>query len=313
MYAKCVMSVFSECVVAHPFAAQQLCSLSPPTKSSSSGTWTTILSRRACLFTAVVSAANLALPSPVLAVVSYIDDFEDEEERVVHLFEEVTRSVVCIKDVEVSSPGSSTMIPPNDEGISIEGTGSGFVWDKFGHIVTNYHVVAKLAKDTAGKQQSQVSLLYPNGDVMIKVARLVGIDAAHDLAVLKIDAPGDVLRPLTLGSSKKLKVGQNCFAIGNPYGYEHTLTTGVISGLGREIPSPAGSSIAGAIQTDAAINAGNSGGPLLDSFGRIIGINTATFTLQGSGMSSGVNFAIPIDLVLKLVPHLIVEGSVSSP
>ncbi|MCO5560670.1 hypothetical protein L7F22_014287 [Adiantum nelumboides] len=228
------------------------------------------------------------------------------------IFQEATRSVVCIKDVEVLSPGSASMISTNDEGISVEGTGSGFIWDKFGHIVTNYHVVAKLAKDTTGKQQSQVSLLYPDGGVITKVAQLVGIDAAHDLAVLKIDAPGDVLRPLELGSSKNLKVGQSCFAIGNPYGYEHTLTTGVISGLGREIPSPAGRLIAGAIQTDAAINAGNSGGPLLDTFGHIIGVNTATFTRQGSGMSSGVNFAIPIDLVLKLVPHLIVEGVVST-
>lgn len=241
----------------------------------------------------------------------YIDDFQEEEQRVVHLFEEATRSVVCIRDVELLSPGSLNKPSSNDEGVNVEGTGSGFVWDRFGHIVTNYHVVAKLAKDTSGKQQSQVSLLYPDGNVVVKVAQLVGVDAAHDLAVLKIDVPGDVLRPLPLGSSKTLKVGQSCFAIGNPYGYEHTLTTGVISGLGREIPSPAGRPIVGAIQTDAAINAGNSGGPLLDTFGHIIGINTATFTRQGSGMSSGVNFAIPIDIVLKLVPYLIVDGRLS--
>ncbi|KAH7447567.1 hypothetical protein KP509_01G112000 [Ceratopteris richardii] len=275
----------------------------------------TAVSRRACLLTALLSASNFTLTfspfSPAVAADVYIDDFDEEETRVVHLFEQATRSVVCIKDVELSNSSSSSMIPSN-EGTIVEGTGSGFIWDRYGHIVTNYHVIAKLAKDNSGKQQSQVSILYPNGDVMTKVAQLIGIDAAHDLAVLKIDAPGGVLQPLTLGSSKDLKVGQSCFAIGNPYGYEHTLTTGVISGLGREIPSPAGSPINGAIQTDAAINAGNSGGPLLDIFGHIIGINTATFTRQGSGMSSGVNFAIPIDLVLKIVPHLIVEGSISS-
>lgn len=289
---------------------------SSATTTSSTNSSTAIISRRTSL-TAGLAAASLAWrsslfsPAPSLAG-DYMDDFEEEEQRVVHLFEEATRSVVCIKDLEISSPRSSSVPSSSDEGISVEGTGSGFVWDQYGHIVTNYHVVAKLAKDTSGKQQSQVSLLYPNGDIFVKVAQLVGLDAAHDLAVLKIDAPGDVLRPLPLGSSKSLKVGQSCYAIGNPYGYEHTLTTGVISGLGREIPSPAGRPIVGAIQIDAAINAGNSGGPLLDSFGHIIGINTATFTRQGSGTSSGVNFAIPSDVVLKLVPHLIVEGTVSS-
>lgn len=132
------------------------------------------------------------------------------------------------------------------------------------------------------------------------------------ILLFEIDAPEDRLTPIPVGTSEDIRVGQNCFAIGNPYGFEHTLTTGVVSGLGREIPSPAGLPIPGAIQTDAAINAGNSGGPLLDSFGRIIGVNTATFTRAGSGMSSGVNFAISIDTVRMLVPRLIVYGTVSS-
>lgn len=114
---------------------------------------------------------------------------------------------------------------------------------------------------------------------------------------------------MTIGTSRELRVGQSCFAIGNPYGYENTLTTGVISGLGREIPSPNGKAIRGAIQTDAAINAGNSGGPLIDSYGHVIGVNTATFTRKGTGMSSGVNFAIPIDIVVRVVPYLIVYGT----
>ncbi|XLR53470.1 hypothetical protein S83_004142 [Arachis hypogaea] len=116
-------------------------------------------------------------------------------------------------------------------------------------------------------------------------------------------------RPVVLGQSNKLHVGQNCFAIGNPYGYENTLTTGVVSGLGREIPSPNGGAIKGAIQTNADINAGNSRGPLIDSYGHVIGVNTATFTRKGSEMSSSVNFAISIDTVLRTVPYLIVYGT----
>lgn len=137
----------------------------------------------------------------------------------------------------------------------------------------------------------------------------MGFDPAYDLAVLKVDIERDKLRPALIGTSHDLRVGQSCFAIGNPYGYEHTLTTGVVSGLRREIPSPIGRAIRGAIQTDAAINAGNSGGPLIDSYGHVVGVNTATFTRKGSGVSSGVNFAIPIDVVVRIVPSLIVYGT----
>ncbi|PWA91760.1 peptidase S1C, Peptidase S1, PA clan [Artemisia annua] len=127
--------------------------------------------------------------------------------------------------------------------------------------------------------------------------------------LFEVDVEGIEVKPVDIGSARKLKVGQSCYAIGNPYGYENTLTTGVVSGLGREIPSPNMGAIRGAIQTDAAINSGNSGGPLLDSHGNVIGVNTATFTRKGSGMSSGVNFAIPIDTVLQTVPFLIVYGT----
>ncbi|KAJ6805674.1 protease Do-like 5, chloroplastic isoform X1 [Iris pallida] len=158
-------------------------------------------------------------------------------------------------------------------------------------------------------QRCKVYLQDLNGNTFSKEGKLIGYDPSYDLAILKVDVEGDKLRPALIGTSHDLRVGQSCFAIGNPYGYEHTLTTGVVSGLGREIPSPNGRPIRGAIQTDAAINSGNSGGPLIDSHGHVIGINTATFTKKGTGISSGVNFAIPIDVVLRTVPNLIVYGT----
>lgn len=156
---------------------------------------------------------------------------------------------------------------------------------------------------------SAVTVVDTEGNKISTLANIVGFDQAYDLAVLKVDTGGKEIKPAIVGTSNDLRVGQSCFAIGNPYGYENTLTTGVVSGLGREIPSPNGQAIRGAIQTDAAINAGNSGGPLIDSNGHVIGVNTATFTRKGSGMSSGVNFAIPIDTVVRTVPYLIVYGT----
>ncbi|XAR59353.1 HtrA2 peptidase [Bertholletia excelsa] len=200
----------------------------------------------------------------------------------------------------------------DDENAIVEGTGSGFIWDKFGHIVTNYHVVAKLATDKSGLQRCKVLLTDSKGNSFSKEAMIIGYDPAYDLAVLKVDVEGNELKPVILGTSRDIRVGQSCFAVGNPYGFENTLTTGlvqVVSGLGREIPSPNGQAIRGAIQTDAAINAGNSGGPLIDSNGHVIGVNTATFTRKGTGVSSGVNFAIPIDAVVRTVPNLIIYGT----
>ncbi|KAK4254556.1 hypothetical protein QN277_009922 [Acacia crassicarpa] len=147
------------------------------------------------------------------------------------------------------------------------------------------------------------------GNNFVREGKIVGFDPAFDRAVLKVDVGEYEIKPAVLSTSKEIRIGQSCFAIGNPYGYENTLTTGVISGLGREIPAPNGGAIKGAIQTYASINAGNSGGPLIDSHGHVIGVNTATFTRTGSGMSSGVNFAIPIDTVLRSVPYLIVYGT----
>lgn len=233
--------------------------------------------------------------------------------------------MVFIKDLELKPNGGQSKRPPitettpappagEDDGedwsdAKVEGTGSGFVWDKAGHVVTNYHVVAKLATDRSGLQRCKIFFEDANGRTFAKEGKLIGVDPAYDLAVLKVDVEGDKLRPALIGTSHDLRVGQSCFAIGNPYGYEHTLTTGVVSGLGREIPSPNGRAIRGVIQTDAAINAGNSGGPLIDSYGHVIGVNTATFTRKGTGVSSGVNFAIPIDVVVRTVPYLIVYGT----
>ncbi|PAN21918.1 hypothetical protein PAHAL_3G499800 [Panicum hallii] len=282
---------------------------SPPPSSSSATT------RRSAAAALLLLAAAAAAPPPRPARAADEPGGEDvDESRVVRLFQEASPSVVFIKDLVVAEPqgrggGRDEEVDEEEGGAKVEGTGSGFVWDSAGHIVTNYHVVAKLAGDGSVSHYCKVFLEDSSGKSYSKEGRLIGCDPAYDLAVLKVDVDSDKLRPALIGTSRGLRVGQSCFAIGNPYGYEHTLTTGVVSGLGREIPSPSGRAIRGAIQTDAAINAGNSGGPLIDSYGHVIGVNTATFTRKGSGISSGVNFAIPIDTVVQSVPNLIVYGT----
>eukprot|EP00475_Leptophrys_vorax_P019956 TRINITY_DN27328_c0_g3_i3.p1 TRINITY_DN27328_c0_g3~~TRINITY_DN27328_c0_g3_i3.p1 ORF type:complete len:541 (-),score=4.18 TRINITY_DN27328_c0_g3_i3:197-1738(-) len=182
-----------------------------------------------------------------------------------------------------------------------QGTGSGFIWDREGHVVTNFHVIRNAS-----------DLRVTLADQSVYAADVVGYDRDKDVAVLRIDAPRSKLRPLRVGSSYDLQVGQKVFAIGNPFGLDHTLTTGVISGLRREISSAAtGRPIQDVIQTDAAINPGNSGGPLLDSSGNLIGINTAIYS--PSGASSGVGFAIPADTVSGIVEQLIQFGQVTRP
>ncbi|CAI9292918.1 unnamed protein product [Lactuca saligna] len=292
---------------------------SPSPSSSSSSAYALpphpITKRRSIIFTAsivVASYLQLCPKSPSQsAIAQQLDDTQQEEDRVVRLFEETSPSVVFIKDLEIINNPNNTdeVVMVDDEKAKVEGTGSGFIWDTFGHIVTNYHVVEKLATDQNGRQRCKIFLVDKNGNSLSRDGKIVGVDPSCDLAVLKVDIEGIEVKPVDIGSAQKLNVGQSCYAIGNPYGYENTLTTGVVSGLGREIPSPNGGAIRGAIQTDAAINSGNSGGPLLDSHGHVIGVNTATFTRKGSGMSSGVNFAIPIDTVVKTVPYLIVYGT----
>ncbi|CAM9341672.1 unnamed protein product [Ectocarpus sp. 4 AP-2014] len=184
------------------------------------------------------------------------------------------------------------------------GTGSGFVWDDQGNIVTNFHVIREA-------QSAQVRLTLGDGTQKTFQAQVKGYDPDKDVAVLKIDAPSELLRPIAVGVSNTLKVGQLALAIGNPFGLDHTLTMGVVSGLGREVKSPSGRPISNVIQTDAAINPGNSGGPLLDSVGRIIGMNTAIYS--PSGGSAGIGFAIPIDTLKTVVGTIIQKGRVSRP
>jgi S1-C subfamily serine protease len=181
-----------------------------------------------------------------------------------------------------------------------QGTGSGFLWDENGHVVTNFHVVE-------GANRWKVTL----ADQSTWKAVPIGVAPDKDLAVLKIDAPKSRLQALLVGTSSDLEVGQKVFAIGNPFGLDQTLTTGIISGLGRQIKAQTGRTIDGVIQTDAAINPGNSGGPLLDSRGRLIGVNAAIFS--PSGASAGIGFAIPVDTVQRIVPQLLRHGRVIRP
>ncbi len=220
----------------------------------------------------------------------------DHETRTIELFRKASRSVVFIstksRNVRRSVFGRSYNL--------IEGAGSGFIWDNQGHIITNYHVVQ-------GAVAADVTL--SNGKTLS--ATFVGAAPDRDLAVLKIDALPGELWPLDIGTSDDLQVGQSVFAIGNPFGLDQTLTTGVVSALGRSIESVTGVTIYDVIQTDAAINPGNSGGPLLDSAGRLIGVNTAI--RSNSGESAGVGFSVPVDIVNLIVSQIIEHGEVVSP
>lgn len=255
-----------------------------------------------------------ALGDPTVTVeevtrqISPTGELFQSEERTVELFERNTYSVVNIFDVTLRPQLNMTGM------IEVpEGNGSGVVWDEQGHIVTNYHVIGNALSKNPTRDQvvARVNILAFDGVQKSFEGKLVGADRTKDLAVLKVDAPQEILRAVESGQSSKLKVGQRCFAIGNPFGFDHTLTAGVLSGLNREIFSQAGVTISGGIQTDAAINPGNSGGPLLDSKGKLIGINTAIFTQTGT--SAGVGFAIPSETVLKIVPQLIQSGKVMRP
>jgi S1-C subfamily serine protease len=217
------------------------------------------------------------------------------EQHTVELFERATSSVVYITTLAVQTDIFSrnvTQIPV--------GTGSGFVWDQDGHIITNFHVI---------RQGSALRVTL--ADRSAYAATLVGVAPEKDLAVLRIKAPREKLRPIPVGTSHDLRVGQAAHAIGNPFGLDQTLTTGVVSALGREIESLARVPIRDCIQTDAAINPGNSGGPLLDSGGRLIGVNTQIYS--PSGASAGIGFAIPVDEVNWVVPDLIKFGQVRRP
>jgi S1-C subfamily serine protease len=234
-------------------------------------------------------------------------DLQPEEARLVKVFREVSPSVVFIS--------SSVLVRRGYFSRNVEempyGTGSGFVWDKAGHIVTNFHVV----KDYVESGGRGITLTVTLDDQSTyKVKRVVGVFMAREIAVLEIDAPPEQLeklKPIPLGRSKDLQVGQTAIAIGNPFGLDRTLTLGIVSALNREIRALTGRRITGVIQTDAAINPGNSGGPLLNSAGQFIGMNTAI--LSPSGASAGIGFAIPGDIVRRYVDQIVNKGSLSGP
>jgi len=215
-----------------------------------------------------------------------------EEQNNIEIYRAVSPSVVNIT--------STTYVQDFFDVYPREGTGSGSIIDADGHILTNYHVIENAQKlDVALADNSH----YP--------ARIVGVDPDNDLAVIKINVPRSKLNAVKLGNSGSLQVGQKVLAIGNPFGLNQTLTTGVISGLGRPLRAPNGRLIENVIQTDASINPGNSGGPLLNSRGEVIGINSAIFT--PSGGSVGVGFAVPVDTAKKLIPDLIAYGRARRP
>jgi len=228
------------------------------------------------------------------------------EAATVALFARASPSVVHVF-VQAATEGRSPFGAEAEEGAEQEGggsqTGTGFVWDAAGHIVTNNHVVASAAQGGA-----TVSVRLASGAVV--PARIVGTAPSYDLAVLQLGRTTPP-PPLAIGTSADLKVGQAVYAIGNPFGLDHTLTTGVVSALQRRLPTAEGRELSGVIQTDAAINPGNSGGPLLDSAGRLIGVNTAIFS--PSGASAGIGFAIPVDVVNRVVPELIRNGRTRNP
>ena len=219
----------------------------------------------------------------------------EDEQNNISVFKAVSPSAVNVTTLGITRDFFSlnvTQVP--------QGQGTGIVWDDRGHVITNFHVIQ-------GANGARVTL----SDQSVWKADLVGVFPDRDLAVLRIDAPKDKLKPINVGSSKDLQVGQKVYAIGNPFGLDQTLTTGIISALNREIESVTQRPIRGVIQTDAAINPGNSGGPLIDSAGRLIGVNTAIYS--PSGASAGIGFAIPVDEVNRVVPNLIRDGKFVRP
>ena len=232
-----------------------------------------------------------AAPRIVDRTVTPRGELAADEKATIALFEQARASVVYISTSELVRDlwSRNVMEVP-------QGTGSGFIWDDAGHVVTNYHVVEDASAAT-------VKLADGRG----YRATLVGASPLHDIAVLKIGVDLKVPRPVPIGTSGDLKVGQKVFAIGNPFGLDWTLTTGIVSALDRSLPAEdRRGAIEHLIQTDAAINPGNSGGPLLDSAGRLIGINTSIYS--PSGASAGIGFSIPVDTVMRVVPQLIHKG-----
>jgi S1-C subfamily serine protease len=241
---------------------------------------------------AASAPAHVALPTP--PPVTPRATLAEAERTTIEIFRNAAPSVVYITNLAVRTDKlrlDVLAIP--------QGTGSGFVWDTNGHIVTNYHVIH-------GAEALRVTF----ADQTFAAARVVGVAPDKDLAVIRVEGAAR-LQALPVGTSHDLQVGQMTLAIGNPFGLDHTLSSGIVSGLDREITSVGGRPITGVVQTDAAINPGNSGGPLLDSAGRLIGVNTAIYS--PSGVNAGVGFAVPVDTVRRIVPQLITNGRATRP
>jgi S1-C subfamily serine protease len=232
-------------------------------------------------------------PTQVASLRDDASDFTPEELTHISVYEKANRSVVHITTKSARTELLFVEVPT-------EGAGSGSVLDRNGHILTNNHVVE-------GAQQIRVTL----HDGEEYTASLVGRDVPNDIAVLRIDAPADTLIPMELGDSSRLKVGQIVYAIGNPFGLERTMTTGIISSLNRSLPTKSGRTMKSIIQIDAALNRGNSGGPLLNSRGMLIGMNVAI--ASSTGENTGVGFSIPVDTIKRVVPQLIQNGRVVRP
>ncbi len=230
--------------------------------------------------------------SPTARAVEQRGPLSDAEKATIEIFERVSPSVVQVAAKSAANP----LMEEDGRGAS----GTGFVWDRDGNLVTNNHVV---------ENASELAVRFASGEVA-KVD-VVGVAPNYDLAVLRIRSARQLPPPVALGSSSDLKVGQSAFAIGNPFGLDQSMTSGIISALKRRLPTNAGREIANVIQTDAAINPGNSGGPLLDSAGRLIGVTTAI--ISPSGSNAGIGFAVPADVVNRVVPELIRNGRVPTP
>lgn len=255
--------------------------------------------RRNILYTGIgIGSYNLFKPIKTNAentnnLLNYIEEKQKE------LYDK-TLSSVCYISTEYTSIGEKFNL--NSEDLP-KGVGTGFVWDKSGHIITNFHVINKV-------DNALVTITKKNKETVTYNAKLTGIDPDNDLAILKIDAFKEDLQVINYNPKTIVNVGQFAFAIGNPFGQDHTLTTGIISGINRELSAPTGRKIYNVIQTDAAINPGNSGGPLLNSKGELLGINTASL---GMGVSAGIGFTIPINNAINSINDIINTGYVQKP
>jgi 2-alkenal reductase len=227
------------------------------------------------------------------AVVSVEGKLSDWEKSNIELFQGAAPSVAYITTEQVR-------FNPFEGRSVAQGAGSGFIWDRSGHVVTNFHVI---------EGASTVYVQLDAGEPL--PARVIGAAPEYDIAVVRLRDVPPQLRPLPVGTSRNLRVGQAAYAIGNPFGLSRTLTSGIVSALERHLPTAQGREVRGVIQTDAAINPGNSGGPLLDSSGRLIGVTSAI--ISESGSSAGIGFAIPVDLVNRVVPQIIKDGRAQRP